>query len=339
MLLYGSLLLIALFAFGGLLIMLRGGGDIRRRFRDEPLIGLLGLTSCYLVASIPSDQLWHAIYGTDITAWSLPHLLLIGGFVLVMLAAVALQLSPAPLAPWRGLRGIREHEVPALLLIVCVTVQLLQFGTTEWEGITTPSGVGPFWERPEWLYPVVAVSIALFCGTFTLHALRLVGAASLVALLALGFRAGTLALLQADANQIGLGYAAQLIVLPPMLALDLWYAVRLRRSEAPETLVGGNLLAGVVFLAFGLPLISRMMVYPRINGATLPGMIVGVLLAALAAGWIGARLGAWLGALDRPATSSAPVSPLANWIAIGALVAVAVFATIYMLTASPPIAV
>jgi hypothetical protein len=50
--------------------------------------------------------------------------------------------------------------------------------------------------------------------------------------------------------------------------------------------------AGRRAIPAGLPLIDRMLLYPRVNAATLLHMIGMSLLAALGAGWAGARLGA-----------------------------------------------
>ena len=339
MLLYGSLGLIAVFAVGGLLLVLRASGDIRQRFRSDPLVGLLGLMAAFQVASLPSDQLWHQIYGLDITAWSLPHLLLISGSTLVFLAAIGMQLSLVPPGPWRGLRGLRLPELLTLVLITWAAVILVQLGTTEWEGITE-IGRGEtafsraFWARPEWLYPVVVISIASFVGNLAVHALRRAGVATLVGLAVLGFRLGGIAV----ASDVGLGVVAQVLLLPPLLALDGWYAARREHAAELRTLLGGNLLAGAVFLLVGLPLIAALMVYPRVNGATLPGMIGMSLLMAHAAGWTGARLGGWLGGIERQANVQARPSARVSWIAAGALAAAVAFLLVFVLTARPPTA-
>ncbi len=131
-----------------------------------------------------------------------------------------------------------------------------------------------------------------------------------------------------------MGFVPQMLIVPPLLLLDLWYVMRLRQSEMPATLAGGNLLAGALFLSAGLPLIDRMLIYPRVTAATLPDMIGMSLLAALAAGWAGARLGAWLGALDRPADTPR-ISPWAGRLAVAALVLAALVTVLFILTARP----
>jgi hypothetical protein len=337
-LIYGSLALIMLFAGGGLIMILRGG-DLRLRLRAEPLIGLLALVSAFLIASIPSDLIWHQIYGSDITSWSLPHLMLVSGVAAVLLATIALQLSFVEPRPWRGLRGLGRAELLALLGCVGATAMLLQFGTADWENLANAraaSAMPPvFWERPAWLYPVMVVSAGLFCGNLAIHALRRAGAATLVALTALGFRLALLATFGAGRPEVGMGFTANLLIVPALLVLDLWYA--LRKNGTPATVAGGNLLAGALFLAAGLPLIDRMLAYPRVGAATLPGMIVMSLTMAMAAGWAGAQLGAWLGALDRPAAALRP-SPWARRGAAALLAAAALFVVLFIITAQPPAA-
>lgn len=342
LLLYGSLFIFACFAFGGMLTLARGTGGIRQRFRGEPVIGLLFLASAYLVASLPSDQLWHTIYGRDLTAWSLPHVMIAGGVAFVMFCAATLQLSVMPLEPWSGPRKLRGQELLALLLIAWATTVLLQLGTTEWDGLRSFNGRGndvfrgAFWRRPQWLYPVVVVSIALFSGTFALHAIRRIGVATLLALFVLLFRVILIKALGADDPIVGIGWLAHLLMVAPLLALDLWYAARVRRSEEVSTLVGGNLLAGALFLLAGLPIMTRVMVYPPVNGTTVPSMVAMGLLMALVAGWAGARFGAWLAILDRPAGSPVALSSRVMVISLSALLVTAVLILFVIAATSAP---
>jgi hypothetical protein len=342
-LIYASLALIAGFAGYGLRFVVVGGqGGLRQRIRKEPLVALLGLTALFLAMSAPSDEVWHRIYGKDITAWSLPHLSLLGGSALVALAGVSLQLSILPRQAWGSLRGLRRQEWIAIGLIALATILIVQIGTTEWEGMSSPDSaassqfLGPFWQRPEWLYPVVVVSIGLFFGALTLHALRRAGAATLVGLLVLGFRALALAAIGLEATTRGLGVVSHALLIPPMIALDVWYAVRRQQPDSLTTLIGGNLLAGVVFLIVGLPVINATLNYPRINGDTLPGMIGFGLLMALAAGWAGARLGRWLGTLDRQ-PEAAPIGLRVLRMSIGALAVAVALAVLIIFTAKPPV--
>jgi hypothetical protein len=83
------------------------------------------------------------------------------------------------------------------------------------------------------------------------------------------------------------------------------------------------------------------MIYPRLNAGTLPMMVGFSLLAALWFGWIGARLGAWLGGLGGEAKESAEamsprISRRTLRLGLGMLAAFILFALFFILTARPP---
>ena len=341
-LLYSSVAMIAICAAVGLAVAFRGEGGLRERFRADPLLGVLGLVAAYQVVSLPSDAIWHQIYGLDITAWSLPHLIITISVSLVMLTTTTAILGGAPRREWRTLRGLSLDEFLALVGLAWAMVILLQVGTSEWEGLTA-IGDGAlenvyrdaFWARPEWLYPVVILTIVLFLGTFALHAVRRAGAATVMGLIVLGFRFITLALLQGET--VRMGALPHLMALPALLALDAWYARRLEKADKAQTLVWGNLLAAVVFLIFTLPAISGWMVYPRVNLSTAPGMILFGGLMALAAGWAGGRLGERLGAFNRSERPiEGKVGPVVTWLSVGGMVTAALFVVVFILTARPP---
>jgi hypothetical protein len=344
LMIYGSMGINSLFAVGALLIALRGGGDIRRRFRAEPLIGLLGLAAGYLALSGPSDLIWHQIYGIDISAWSLPHLMLSGGSALVMLLAMAILLSLMPRGPWQGLRGLRAYELLSIVLMAVGTMLLTVILTSEWEEVVVIGGRSPsgdispaFWSRPEWLYPVVLVTLGVFVGSLAIHALRRAGAATLVMLTILAARCLLFTAFGVWSSNLDMGFVTQLMLLVPAIALDIWYALRRQQADRPMTVVWGSLLAGGVFLAVALTLIPQIMIYPRVNMATAPLMVLFGLAMALWSGWAGAGAGAWFGSLDRSAEALVPMSPRTRWISIGALAALAAFAVFFVVTAAPPV--
>jgi ABC-type lipoprotein release transport system permease subunit len=343
LMIYGSMGLTALFAFGGLFIALRGQGDVRARFRSEPLIGLLGLAASYLACSTFSDLIWHQIYGLDITAWSLPHIFLGTGSAFVMLATVALLAAQVSRRDWRGLAGLQLPETLAIVMTGAAAMITAQVAATEWDGIRVigdPNRIA-FWARPEWIYPVVVISLAVFFSAFLIQALRRAGVATLTTLAALGVRALYFALFGLWENRTGMALTAQLLMIPAAVALDAWYAFRLKRAGEAATLTLGNLLAGVAFVIISLPLIPRLMIYPRLNAGTLPMMVGFSLLAALWFGWIGARLGAWLGGLGGEAKESAEamsprISRRTLRVGLGMLAAFILFALLFILTARPP---
>lgn len=337
-LIYGSMGLTSLFAVGGLLNALRGRGSIRQRFRAEPMIGLLALAAFYLSASGPSDLIWHQIYGLDITAWSLPHLFLTTGSIFVALTAIALQLSLLPRRAWRGLGGLQLQEALAVLVMALALLFCIQFATTEWDGLHAIGDASrfSFWSRPEWLYPVVVVSISIFFSAFALHALRRAGAATLVMLVMLAVRLLLLTALGVWNSNVGMGLNAHLLMFPAAVALDAWRWTRLKSADSNATLIGGNIVGATASLVVSLIAIPTLMIYPRINAGTAPLMIVMGLVAALWFGWAGALLGEWLGGLGRPAEAAEPINLRIVWVGVGVLAASLVFTAFFILTATPP---
>ncbi len=337
--LYGSMALAAFFAGAGLLLLLRGPGDLRAKFRSDPLVGMLALSSAYLVVSAPSDQLWHIIYGLDITGWSIPHISITIAAGLVMLSTAGLLLSQAPVHPWRGLGGLTFFEALAFLMLGAAIIPISQAAFVEWDNITLigdPRRSPAFWARPEWLFPVVVISVAMFFALFALHVTRRIGAATITLLIALALRAALLTLASIWNPNGALNLNAFLLMLIPAVALDLWYWLRRDRIDDTITLFGGNLLAALVYLAVGLPRIAATMLYPRVNTATLPGMIVGSILLALWFGWAGARFGGWMSVLTARAESRPALNPRVLWLGAAVLLVLVIASVTYMLTAAPP---
>jgi hypothetical protein len=276
-------------------------------------MGLLGLLSAYQLASIPSDQLWHRIIGPDLTAWSLPHLLLILTTCAAWMAGLTMALSTAPRCPWQTLGHPTTPEVLALVLVGLSQLQLLQLGTTEWEWLASPTGgvVTIAFQRPPWTYPVIVAVIGAATAHLALYATRRAGAARAVALGALLAQLVVLAITRVVLPP-GPVLASHLLLVPPALALDAWHASR-QRHESPATLLGGAALYGLVYFAVALPYIARVMVVPVLDPASSGVAIAGGLPLVLLVGLTFARMGGWLGSLGamRPQESPRPVAPAA----------------------------
>lgn len=340
LLMYTSMGLTALFAMGGLLLLLRGRGDVRLRFRAEPMIGLLALASAYVAFSAPSDAVWHQVYGLDITAWSLPHVMLSTTTSLVMLTTAAMYLAQRPASTWRGLRGLSLPEAFAGLMMGGAIVMFTVIAASEWESITAIGAGLPatFWARPEWLYPVILLSTASLYGHVALHATKRVGFATLVMLVALVLRGSLVSLGGLTVGYNGALITAHLFMLLPALALDGWYWLRRQDAESNTTLVGGALVSNTFGLLTILPLIATTMIFPRVTVTTMPSMILFGLLMGLWFAWVGTGVGRWLGRLGEGQARAATLSPRAVWVGASALVLLALVTVIYMLTAVPPTA-
>ena len=302
LMIYGSLALNGVFAALGLLLAFRGQGGLRERFRREPLLGLLGLISAYQVASIPSDQLWHQIIGPDLTAWSLPHWLLMVTTSGSRLAGLAIGLSSVPRESWRSLGDRpRGMQLVAVGLLAEATLGTLQFVATEFEW-ADPTAL----RRPEWSYPVLVLVAGILLAHVALYATRRIGAATAMVLLAL---LGHAAVVWTFWHTLGHGpvIGAHLLILPPALLLDLWYAVRQHGRRTTGIRWIGILIYGVTFLLVALPYISAVLPALRPGLAANAASVVLGLAGAMGAGVLGATLGTWLGTLGRDPVQMATV--------------------------------
>jgi hypothetical protein len=341
-LLYGSLAILAFFASVGILFLaLQGRGGIRERFRAEPLIGLLALVTLFQTVAAPSDLLWHKIYGVDLTAWSLPHLMLFGGVSFVMLCAVPLTLSSLPQSSWRGLKALKLQEMLAIALISFAGMLFLILLAAEWEGISSlpdfnSSNLRAFWQRPEWLYPVVLMTCGGFIGSVAQNALKRVGVSSIVGVVIVLHRLVTVAIFGGQAE--GLAANSQLMVLPVFILLDVWQFTRLQRKLSPAWSARGALIIAIAALVVMLPLISSMLMYPRINTTTLPMMIIMSLVMMLSASWAGSNLGVWLSTLGQRPNAVETTPRSSSFVAAVGVCAAVILVLLAIVTAKPPTA-
>jgi hypothetical protein len=334
LLMYSGLLGVIVLAGGAFVVALRAGSRrLWRRLRARPPLVLLMLLGAFLLYALPADPAWHALYGGDISAWSLPHLLLALNFSAIALVAVALMRSADPTPPWHGLRRAVASDAFAVVAFALALNLLLQLLTTEWDSVRfiPVAAAGPFWDRPPWVLPGLLAALAALVGTLAIRASRLIGAATLTGALALALR---WLLLQA----FGFDQAstdAWLLLFPPLIALDLLFWLHRQRGVTPRWWRSGVAVA-VGTAAGTLPLLEALLVYPRVDLAGLPAMLVAILLCALGAAWAGDRLGGRLAAGFRTGPLPPPVRPLRRWpLAVAALLAVA-FVSWFIVSAPSP---
>jgi hypothetical protein len=292
LLIYGGLGLNAGFAGWGLARTLQGPGkrSLRERFRAEPLLGLLGLVAAYQMASIPSDLIWHVIIGPDITAWSLPHVLLAITTTAVWLAGAGLALSSSALPRWRmtawpGLRSMLVVGLAATALLA-----LLQIGVTEWEW--PDSDTAAVLQRPAWSYAVVVLAAGIVVGHAAVFATRWVGAATLTALIAV---VGQLITRYVDQAALGSGpmLSSVLLAVPPAIVLDLVHALSVRAHGRPASRFFGATVYALVFLS-GLGIMQSDRALPPLQpGLTVSVAVIG-LVTALVLGPALSRFATWL---------------------------------------------
>ncbi len=342
LMIYFGFLTISGLAFIGLYqIVKHGQGTWQQRFRANPVVGMMVLVGGFMLYAAPVDPLWHLLYGEDISAWSLPHLVLALAFGLMMLLAAAIQLTTMLRRSWRLIWPLAGGEWLIILALVFMQMILLQILTTEWDVIQEVPAVreGVFWQRPDWVLPALLSLIAGFVGLLANHALRRVGSASVVGVLALGLR---LTLVGAF-NTPGITANAWWCSLLPLLALDLWQGYQWQRSPAGANLTSGPAgwvgsgAAVWVGLVATLPWLNRLFVHPQVDSSNVWSIVIAGLLAAWGGAWAGHRLGDYLAAAHQ-AEDVATVAPDRRWQLLPplAFVAVAAFIVIFIMTAQPP---
>lgn len=337
--LYICILFITLTAGYGLYRVWRKGGTVRERFQSEPALGIIGLIAFFFLLSIPADQIWHVVYGLDLTVWSLPHLMLIWGIQAIILGGIAIQQGLMRAGPWQLIRLNSINTWIILIMLACAQSVLIQLMAGEWDGGRDPNNMSTtggalFWARPEWLYPVLIGFIGALSSFLTLYTLRRIGAATLVALITLLLRLGLIGLLGNAAGMARMTMETYIIASIPALALDLCYWFMLRR-QLPFAWKKSVVVVGPVYLAAALPIISATKLYPRINSSTLGPMLLFGMAGIVAGAWCGVRLGQWVYGFRRDAQIALPGrrAILLSVSTIGLAVALAV---IIILLAPPP---
>jgi hypothetical protein len=331
LLMYSSFLLIAGFAFGGAVFVVKEGqGDIRRGFRQHPLLGVLALVSGFMLIVVGFDPVWHMIYGPDISAWSLPHLLLVGGFDAVMIAAAMIQAS---INYEPSLRRLQLRDSLVILPLAFAGYMGLLLGTVEWREIRAIpiTSLPAFWQRPEWLYPVVCITLALFFATLALRLTKAVGAATLLGGLVLGIQ---------TVVQFTVGgltpFSAGALCLLTAMGVDLTSLIYWRRKQ---TLAPWYSLAAVctaLLATGGMLIIAQTMVYPRVNISTVPMMVVMSLLIAAGVAWLAEVLANQVDGMLRPRELPEQSTSLTPRLTVSFGLALAAAMTIFIVTAVPP---
>lgn len=336
LLMYSSFMLIAVFAIGGLVFVNREGrGTFAEKFRQHPLIGLLALVSGFMLIVVGLDPLWHTLYGGDISAWSLPHLILVGGFDAVMVASAIIQAATHYRERWNAILTVKFADVFILLPLLFAGFMTLLLGTVEWVDIRSipDSSEHIFWQRPEWLYPVICVTIAVFMGTVALQLTKRIGASTVLGASILGLQYLT----QAAAQPL-MPVSAGWLCLMVMVGIDLAYFISWRRSgDAARWVVIAAICAFLLAIG-GIPIIAQTMIYPRVNSSTIPWMVLVSLVMASGAAWLARRMVGGVETMLRPqdAQNIAPRALMPRVIPIGAAVTLAAFIVIFVITATPP---
>lgn len=339
-------------------VMHRAKGTLQQRFRGSPLLGISFLGGLFGVYALAADPVWHVLYGEDISPWSIPHLLILILFLLMGLLAAAYHKTLMPARRWQvGFGGIGVRDLLIILGFTSGMVDFLLLFTFQWYaaanaapdlmalaasgadaaalaaagGRTVATGqlmqvVG----YPDWLLLSFIVFIATLFGGLALHTTRMVGAATLVVMLALVARYA----LDVALSSVYVGAPPLLMILPLLLALDGLYALWLvRTGRVPPFWVSG-LFCGVMVAALGALLIPTLFPYLPTDPASLLSHLIAGAVTGVGILWLAQMISALMDAESPPAQAVPDPRPL---VSLTIYAGFAVFVVVFIATAAPPV--
>ena len=306
-------------------------GNFQQRFRSNSIIGLLTINALFMLYALTADPFWHWTFGQDLSAWSVPHLILLASITLSSLVAVFTYGSTLRLEKWRTIARLNVKDAVPLLLLTAILMLWLQVMLIDWD--QTLLGIKIEWlglYRPEWLLAANLLAGATLIGIISTRVLRCAGAATAVGLLTLAIRFGLLQAFDTDLMH----YVAWIAVLPPLIAIDLWstYCSVVRKGE-PEW--RGTAFAVVAAMALNLVVIRSLY---NLDSTDNLAYGLAVIATGIGASWLGHQIAdAMLRRL--PNVAGVPgVSTAAKPVAyIGIFGGFLAFIVLFILTASPPV--
>ncbi|MSQ44138.1 MAG: hypothetical protein EXR45_08030 [Chloroflexi bacterium] len=291
--LYAGILLIFATALHGVSSAWQSG----RLPTASSLIGIAG--SAMSLASAPLDDFWHRVYGLDVTIWSPPHLLLIGGVALASFSAMVgisqVVRRNAGGASWHALSNGWTPATTALFISGGLFIAVGGASLAEYDFDVAWASVS--------YHPPLLTAVTAFGLVLTARAGRRVGGATLTA--------ATFTILRVLIDWIQQGLSMPrpevplvLIAAPVIDVVLILGATGPKRSVGPVGTVAG---AGAVYAAtlmlvqwpYTTALAGSVWSLPVLARAALPTLAMGAI--GTVAGWIvGSRVG------GQPATGGVP---------------------------------
>ena len=232
---YSGVSLLLVSALGGFAVAWRRAGSLRSALAAGVGSGfaIAAVGPLVQVAAAPLDDLWHKMYGLDVTIWSPPHLTgIVGGLIGIygLLAALSAEASFSDRRPlWRG---VTVGETMGLLLFgAALTLSMFALGELDFhlEG------------RDTLFYPLLAGTLAVVPLMGAARYFGRPGSATAVALVYTIFRSLVLLIILAMGSYEHV--TPPVFAIAPALVIDfvLW------RTQGRGTLVAA-LLAGPALL-------------------------------------------------------------------------------------------
>jgi hypothetical protein len=333
-LIYISITAAIVFACAGWLLMVfRGKGTWVERFRADPSIGLMVLTGLFLVYALPADPLWHSVYGVDISAFSIPHVLLTILFCLNFIAGASLIVTSYPVRTWASILKFSMQDLIPLTMFSLMLSGMIPLLGADWYGIDqadVQARTMAAFQRPEWLPMAFIVFLGAWVGTLSVYTTRRYGAATFVGVLSVLIRIITIRAVNHPVENLSFWVLA----VPPMIAVDVFAAFAARRAM-PWWGAGIAAFVGsfVTLLAF-----NTQLLFPQIAPGNLPIMLLASVVSAFIGAWLGSSIGDFMAKNKQVSgEESAAVTNSLRWVPLGAFVVVIAFLAWFIGTATPPV--
>jgi hypothetical protein len=340
MLYFGLTSLIMMGAWSWWIVQSRGKGTLQQRFHANPLLGICFVGGMYTIYAIVADPIWHKLFGSDIMPWSIPHLLILGLIMVMGLLAITFHRSLMPPATWRIAPAFHWRDILIVMVLVGALVAYLLIFTIQWYAAAEGNRqMGQVMNYPDWLFPMFLTFLATIFGTLALHNTRQVGTATLVGLLTIGVRFT----LDTSLGGVRSGIAPLLIIVPLMVAMDVWYAFNIQRNGKPPVFWTTAGVVAAVFGVVGIPLMMSRFSYLPIVPMDIPFMIIASAITAAAVIKLGQMLSGIIGETDKTeetdvtAPSAAKSILSGQWANALLYVMFAVFVVFFVATAAPPV--
>lgn len=306
-------------------------GNFQQRFRSNPLVGVLILNAAFLFYALPADPLWHWIFGEDITAWSIPHLILLASFVLTQVLALVFHVSSLRRRDWHSIFEFRISDSLSLLILAAILLMWLQLMLIDWDA--TLAGFRLEWlglYRPEWLLAANLLACVTFTGVIATRVLRCAGAATAAGLLALVIRIGLIELFDAEMLQ----HVAWIAALLPLLAIDVYayYHSAIRKREPDWR---GTAAAVIFAMAVNAPVIRSLY---QLEDSSYLAYAAAIIATGLGMSWLANKVSEGI-RRQHAASVSGPAESrtIKPRVSFGILAAFLLFIFFFIATASPPI--
>src|SRR5207244_3254993 len=155
--------IVVIACLGWFRMMRQGQGNIVQRFRADPPLGLLLLTGLFLLFAVPSDPIWHVIYGADLSASSIPHALIVTLLIASCIAACTILYSGVPAKAWTTVIGLHRRDLLPILAYASINIITLMMLTSDWYLVQTQALAATsriIFHRPDWMLPALILFIA-----------------------------------------------------------------------------------------------------------------------------------------------------------------------------------